>query len=372
MKNNILLIILLAFVLNIHCQTYQFETIIDLDATDVINQGNTGTCWSFSTSSFLESEIIRLTGKRIDISEMYSVRHTYSDKSWNYIMRQGKAQFSEGGLAHDVLNSVDRYGLTPNTIYSGLNKDDYAHDHSEMVAILKSTLDTYISKPSGAVSSKWKTVTENILDVYLGKKIDSFEFEGIKYTPQTFLEFTKIQPKDYITITSFTHKPFNSKFILNVPDNFSNGSYYNVPLSNLVEIVNSALKKGYTIELDCDVSEPTFSSKHGIAVIPRDIKDEKEILETLKPEKEISQSLRQQEFENQNTTDDHLMHITGLLKNQNGAFYKVKNSWGSDSKRVKNGGYIYMSEAYFKLKAISITVHKDAIPKKYLKNLMNP
>lgn len=368
MKNNILLISLFAISINMHSQSYQFETVIDIDATDVISQGNTGTCWSFSTSSFLESEIIRLTGKRIDISEMYSVRHTYSDKSWNYIMRQGKAQFSEGGLAHDVLNSAYKYGLVPNTVYTGLNKGDYIHNHSELEAVLKSTLDTYISKPSGEISSKWKIVTENILDTYLGEKIDSFEFEGKQYTPQTFLEFTKIQPHNYVSITSFTHKPFHSNFILNIPDNFSNGSYYNVPLDELVEIANNALKNGYTIELDCDVSEHTFSSKHGIAVIPEDIKDEKEILETLKPEKEISQSYRQLEFENQNTTDDHLMHITGLLKDQNNTiYYKVKNSWGSNSKHINNGGYIFMSESYFKLKTISITVHKNAIPKNILK-----
>ena len=373
MKNNILLIVLFVFTFNIHSQSYQFKTIIDLETTEVINQGKTGTCWSFSTYSFLESEIIRLRGRSIDFSEMYSVRQTYSDKSWNYIMRQGKTQFSEGGLAHDVLNSIETNGLIPNTIYSGLSNDDYGHDHTEMVAVLKSTLDTYISKPGGEISTKWKEVTENILDTYLGKKIDTFTFEGITYTPRSFLKFTKIQPEDYITITSFTHKPFYSKFILNIPDNFSNGSFYNVPLDELVNSVNSALEKGYTIELDCDVSENTFSSKHGIAVIPKNTRDELTILETIQQERVVSQSLRQKEFENQNTTDDHLMHITGKVKDQNGTtYYKVKNSWGSDSNRVSNGGYIYMSQTYFKLKTISVTLHKSAIPKNILKNLEIP
>lgn len=370
MKNNILLVVLFHFTFNIYSQAYDFETVIDLEATAVINQGNTGTCWSFSTSSFLESEIIRLHGKKIDISEMYTVRHTYSDKSWNYIMRQGKTQFGEGGLAHDALNSIQSHGLVPNSVYSGLTSHVSKHDHAEMVAILNSTLDSYISKPGRKISTKWKEVTENILDIYLGKEIDTFTFEGRSYTPQSFLEFTKIQPEDYITITSFTHKPFYSKFILNIPDNYSNGNFYNLPLNELVDYVNSALKNGYTIELDCDVSENTFSSKYGIAVIPKNNEDHVTILENIRPEKHISQSYRQSQFENQNTTDDHLMHITGIVQDQNGStYYKVKNSWGTNPNHVSNGGYVYMSEAYFKLKTISVTLHKSAIHNKNLKKL---
>ncbi|WP_298533909.1 C1 family peptidase [uncultured Algibacter sp.] len=370
MKNNILILVLFILTFNSQSQSYEFKTVIDLETTNVISQGNTGTCWSFSTSSFLESEIIRLTGKNINLSEMYNVRNAYVDKSWNYIMRQGKAQFGEGGLAHDVLNSIEKHGLVPNSAYSGLHEDTSFHDHSEVVAILKSTIDAYLTKPGGEISSKWKDVTEKILDVYLGKKIDSFSFEGVIYTPKSFLKYTEIAPNNYVSITSFTHEPFNSKFILNIPDNFSNGSFYNVSLDDLVSITNNALEKGYSIELDCDVSEKTFSAKHGIAVIPEKPEDQLVILETIKSEKKISQEFRQKEFENQNTTDDHLMHITGLLKDQKGhTYYKVKNSWGSDSKHVNHGGYIYMSENYFRLKTISITIHKNAIPKNIIKNL---
>ncbi|MEC3907954.1 C1 family peptidase [Tamlana sp. 2201CG12-4] len=346
-------------------QSYQFTTTIDIEANNVKSQGRTGTCWSFSTTSFLESEIIRLTGKRIDLSEMYTVRNTYYDKAWNYIMRQGKTQFSEGGLAHDVLNSVKKYGLVPNEAYTGLNNQAVGHNHAELISILKSTLDTYISKPDKIVSPKWKQVTAHILDIYLGEKIDSFVYEGTSYTPKSFLEYTKIIPENYISFTSFNHQPFYSNFILNIPDNFSNGSFYNLPVDELFAIVNHALKKGFTVELDCDVSEKTFSSKHGIAVVPEKTEEYQESLKSIVPEKSISQEFRQKEFENQNTTDDHLMHIIGIVQDQNKApYFKMKNSWGSDSNRVKYGGYIYMSEAYFKLKAISITIHKDAIPKK--------
>ncbi|GGZ68657.1 C1 family peptidase [Algibacter mikhailovii] len=370
MKNIILFLLLFTQCFYNYSQSYEFKTIVDMEATDVISQGNTGTCWSFSTSSFLESEINRLTGNFIDISEMYTVRNTYSDKSWNYIMRQGKAQFGEGGLAHDVLNSAEKYGLVPNSVFSGLNHSETIHNHSEMVVVLNTILDTYISKPSGKVSADWKEVVENILDVYLGKRIDTFTYQGKTYTPKSFLEYSKIKTTDYLTLTSFTHKPYYSKFILNIPDNFSNGSFYNLPLQELVDTVNKALQNGYTIELDCDVSEKTFSSKHGIAVIPADVKDEAVSLNKICVEKDITPSYRQKEFENQNTTDDHLMHITGIVKDQNGTiYYKVKNSWGSSSDRVTHGGYIYMSEAYFKLKTISITIHKSAISKNILKNL---
>ncbi len=367
MKKGTFLLVLTLFISNlIFSQDYKFETLIDLDATDVVTQGNTGTCWSFSTSSFLESEIIRLTGKRIDLSEMYNVRHTYPKKAWIYLMRQGKAQFSQGGLAHDVINSIQNHGLVPASAFKGyVDEKTKRYNHSELVKVLKGVLDVYIDNPGRELSSKWKTVISNILDVYIGENVNSFNYEGIQYTPKSFLKMTKIEPKDYVSLTSFTHQPYYTNFILNIPDNFSNGSFYNVKLDELVNTVNNALKKGYTVELDCDVSEKSFSSKYGLAIIPENTKKSDYALRNLSKEQNITTELRQQEFENYNTTDDHLMHITGLLKDQNGTtYYKVKNSWGKAPKRTTNDGYIYMSEAFFKLKTISIMVHKGAIPKK--------
>lgn len=186
----------------------------------------------------------------------------------------------------------------------------------------------------------------------------------------SFMKKIKVDPKDYITITSFSHKPYHTNFILNIPDNFSNGEFFNVKLDELTHIVNNALEKGFTIELECDVSEKGFSAKHGLAIIPKDGINIENALVNVSEEKKITQEFRQHEFENYNTTDDHLMHIVGLLKDQNGtSYYKVKNSWGTDSKRIGNGGYIYMSETYFKLKTISIMLHKDALAKKVLKIL---
>ncbi len=351
-------------------EPYQFTEVIDLEATPVISQGRTGTCWSFSTSSFLESEIIRLTGKEIDLSEMYTVRNTYPKKAENFVMRQGKAQFSEGGLAHDVINSVQDYGLVPYGAYSGLFAEQSTHNHAELVAVLASMLETYIDNPGRKLSKNWKKAVDAVLNVYLGENPKTFTYEGKQYTPKSFLQMTKINPADYVTITSFSHAPFYSEFILNIPDNWSYGSMYNIPLDEMMETIDYALQNGFTVELDCDVSERTFSSKDGVAVIPKDSKNNAKALQGVYPEKNISQEYRQGEFENYTTTDDHLMHITGVLRDQNGTkYYKVKNSWGTDESRTANGGYVYFSEAYMRLKTISVMVHKDAVPKSTSKKL---
>ncbi|CAL2086203.1 Aminopeptidase [Tenacibaculum sp. 190524A02b] len=351
--------LLVGSVSGIYAQKYQFKTVKDIEDTEVKSQGRTGTCWSFSTTSFLESEIIRLTGKNIDLSEMYSVRNTYSEKAANYLYRQGKAQFSEGGLAHDVINSVAKNGLVPEQAFTGLDLGQTSHNHSELVAVLKSMLDTYIKNPAKQLSPKWRKAVESVLDVYLGENKKEFVFEGKTYTPKSFAEFVKIAPANYVTISSFEHAKKYDKFILNIPDNFSNGMFYNVSLDEMVSVTEEAIKKGYTVELDCDVSEKTFSSKAGVAVIPAISSENKKALKEIVEEKNITPSYRQAEFENFNTTDDHLMHIVGIVKDQKGnKYFKVKNSWGT---KQGNKGYVYMSIPYFKLKTISVLVHKDAI-----------
>ena len=165
---------------------YQFTPVIDLEATPVISQGNTGTCWSFSSTSFLESEVIRLTGKEVDLSEMYTVRNTYPKKAENYVMRQGKAQFSEGGLAHDVIHSVEAYGLVPQQAYSGLFADETGHNHAEMVAVIEAMVKTYVDNPGRKLSKKWRTAVDAVLTTYLGENPKTFMFEGKSYTPAIF------------------------------------------------------------------------------------------------------------------------------------------------------------------------------------------
>ncbi len=344
----------------IFAQQYTFTSITDLNTSSVKNQGNTGTCWSFSTTSFIESEIERISGKRIDISEMYTVRTTYDDKAWNYVMRQGNAQFSEGGLAHDLMNATRKYGLVPEASFSGLVGNQNTYDHSKVMPEIKSVLDQFIEKDKEI--SNWKDQTTIILDKNIGPPVSTFEYNGKTYTPQEFLAMTRLDPNDYITLTTFTHKPGYSKFILDIPDNFSYGSFYNLPLNEYMSVLDDAIANGYTVELDIDMSETTFSQKNGVAIIPKNKKDNTKGLMEIVDEMMVTPEFRQAEFENYNTTDDHLMHITGITKDQKGnKYYKVKNSWGTT---VGNGGYIYISEAYMQLKSISIMVHTDAVSNK--------
>ena len=342
-------------------QQYEFTTAIDIPASSVKSQGKTGTCWSFSTSSFIESEIKRVSGLDVDISEMYIVRTTYDDKAWNYVMRQGNAQFSEGGLAHDLMNAVNKNGLVPQDAFTGFFGEQITYDHSKIVPELKDVLDRYIKEDSTVTN--WKKQTKIILDKNIGASVKTFEYNGKTYTPNEFLDITKLIPGNYVTLTTFTHQPYYSKFILDIPDNFSYGSFYNIPLNEYMNVIDFALKSGYTIELDIDVSEPTFSQKTGVAIIAKNKDDNKKGLTEIIEELIITPDFRQAEFENYNTTDDHLMHITGIVKDQKGnKYYKVKNSWGTD---VANGGYIYISDNYMQLKSISIMIHKDAIPTKF-------
>ena len=369
MKNIFVGFAIVAFNLVSYSQKYEFQTVKDIACTPVISQGVTGTCWSFSSTSFLEAEIIRISGKSIDLSEMYNVRHTYPKKAWNFVMRQGKAQFGEGGLNHDVINSAMDFGLVPVDAYSGLTGKAEKHDHSKMAEELEKLLKPY-TDPSNNKGPKWKTEVAVILDSYLGKNITEFTFEGKKYTPKSFLEMTKLKLDDYVSISSFTHEPFYNTFILDIPDNFANGSFYNLPLDEFIANIDNALENGYTLALDADVSEETFSAKHGLAVVPENKDEEKSALTEIKKEQNITADLRQQEFENFNTTDDHLMHIVGKVKDQNGTmYYKVKNSWGTDSRYFANGGYVYVSVPYMKLKAISVMVHKNGLVKSTKSNL---
>ncbi len=360
-----LLVLILLFLSNFlsfsqEKEPYQFQQYIDNVALPVISQGRSGTCWSFATSSFLESEVYRINGFRVDLSEMYPVRITYEAKAWNYVMRQGKTQFSEGGLAHDVLNAVRTGGLVPDEDFAKKTVNGMLN-HSGLIKKLKKVLDAYIDNPEK--TTDWKKEINKILDEEVGKKPSVFTYGGKTYTPESFARFLHINPEDYITLTSFTHRPYYDYFILNIPDNFSNGSFYNLPLNEMTRLTIEALEKGYTVSLDADVSEATFSPKYGLAVLPENENDKERCMTEIVKEISPTPLLRQQAFENFGTTDDHLMHITGLVKDSKGNLYfKVKNSWGGNSDRVGNDGYIYMSIPYFQMKAISVLLHKSALP----------
>ena len=338
---------------------YAFTIETKLPCTEVKSQDRTGTCWSFATASFVESELIRTGQGEHNLSEMFIVKNTYKDKARNYVLRQGKANFGEGALAHDLLNAVRRHGLVPESQYSGLLDGKKRHDHSEMAALLKGMLEAVVKRKS--LSPKWRDAYDKILDVYMGKAPQQFEYQGKTYSPHSFAKSLKFNPRDYVSITSFTHHPFNEKFVLEIPDNYSNGSFHNLPIDDVVKTIDRAIKNGYSVAWDGDVSEKGFVSGRGLAVLPKDSRSTKMYREPVE-EMEVTQEMRQKTFENLSTTDDHLMHLVGIARDKNGKkYYIIKNSWGAVG---PHKGYLYMSEAYVRLKTIAILVHKDMMPKK--------
>lgn len=334
-----------------------FISVKEISATEVKNQGNTGTCWSFSGTSLLESEFISSHKTDIDLSEMFTVRNIYMEKARNYVLRQGKAQFSQGALGHDVIRSVALYGAMPDRVYSGLVNKTF-HDHSLLADHLKAFLDSVIHNAPRPLSPEWENAYVHILDDYLGKVPESFDYNGEAYSPKSFaLEILKFNPSAYVNITSFTHHPYYEPFILEVPDNFSNGSYYNVPLTDLTEVVRSALQKGFSVMWDADVSNDNFRHLIGLAIVPDP--DVNTRFDPTGSELSCDAMKRQRLFEGLETQDDHLMHITGLEKLVNGkTFFKVKNSWGNVG---PYDGYVLVSENYFLQNTIGLVVPKAAI-----------
>lgn len=367
---------------------YEFTIQKELKSTSVKNQFRSGTCWSFSAISFLESELLGMGKPQLDLSEAWVIRHSYSDKAKLYVRWHGNLNFAGGGAFHDVTNTIKKYGIVPEEVYEGLNYGTDKFVHGEFDAVLKGYMDQVIKNRNKELTTAWHNGLEGILDAYLGEKIEKFTYNGKEYTPHTFAdEYLGINPDDYIEVTSFTHHPYYSKFILEVPDNWSFDEVYNVTLDDFIEIIDNSIEMGHTVAWAGDVSEKGFSWKKGIALVPDveyeetsgtdkerltglNTKEKNELIYSFeKPvkEMEITPELRQKAFDNYTTTDDHGMHIVGIAKDQNGnKFYMVKNSWDTDNPFK---GYIYMSEAFIKYKATDIMINKKVLPKDIKKKL---
>jgi bleomycin hydrolase len=362
---------------------YEFTAIKDLEATEVKDQMRTGTCWSFSGMSFFESEVMRISKKKVDLSEMFVVRNTYLDKAEQYVRMHGLINFGQGGAFHDDFNIIKKYGIVPQSVYSGLRAGETKYNHDEMEAVLTAMLKTIVTQKT--LTPFWKDAVKNTVDSYMGTVPTEFEYEGKKYTPQSFTKSLGLDMDDYVVVTSFTHRPFYSKFALEVQDNWAMEGAYNVPLDEMMKILENSIMNGYTVAWASDVSEKGFSYKNGLAIVPLDEEQIQKKGEDNRhfsdagstksgspfdapcQEKEITPEMRQKAFDNYETTDDHGMHITGLYKDQTGKkFYKVKNSWGMSN---DNQGYFFASEAYIKYKTTNFMVHKDAIPKDIAKKL---
>lgn len=343
---------------------YVFTMKKELPCTSVKNQNATSTCWCFSGISMLESEMLRMGKKPADLSEMFIVRHTYEKKAQMYARMHGSSNFAGGGEYGDLLNGMREVGLVPDQVYTGLNYGEVKHNHGEMDAALKGYMDAVIK--SSKLTTAWFNGLNGILDAYLGKFPETFVYEGKTYTPASFLKETGLNPDDYVLITSFSHHPFYRQSVLELPDNWAAGLFYNVPLDDFMQIIDNSVMNGYTVGWASDMSDKGFSMKQGVAIIPAKTWGEMTEEESSKAfngqcaERTITQEMRQKEFDNYTTTDDHGMHIVGLATDQSGnTFYKVKNSWGVMG---KYDGFIYVSKPFVALRTTNIMVNKNAIP----------
>lgn len=343
--------------------SFTFTPVVSTEATSVKNQKSSGTCWSYSTNSFLESEMMRMGKKPVDLADLFTARNAYIEKGINYVRMHGALTLGDGGACHDVTNMFAKYGALPQEAYSG---NDYGSPGSSdrmnklTEAILKKAVE-------GKFDPTWKARYIATIDSCMGAVPEKFTYEGKEYTPKTFAkEVVGINPADYVELSSFTTSPYYEKAVLMVPDNWSFDQVYNVQMDDIITIIDNAVKKGFTVAWATDVSEKGFSWKNGVAYVPaKDFEsmssdEKKSMFNGPKAEKEITVEMRQAAFDNYETTDDHGMQITGIAKDQSGKeYYIVKNSWGASNDYK---GYLYVTKNFVKYKTTAFLLHKNGIP----------
>ncbi len=364
----------------IPAQGYQFTDVVRVSATPVKNQASTGTCWCFATVSFMESELLRMGKGTYDLSEMFIVRQKYMNQLQDNYIRRGRGNIGQGSLSHTFMNAFRQVGIVPEEVYPGINYGSDKHNHVELAKFVRAIGTAAVEMKKR--SPEYYELVNSLFDIYLGKLPERFVYEGKEYTPKSFAVSLGLDMDDYVELTSFTHHPYYEAFEVEVPDNWEHAKMYNLPLDEMMEVMDYALNNGYTVCWDGDVSEKGFSFKQGVAINPEvgniddypttdrarfEKMDKDERLEEIYkfekpfPEVDVTPEIRQEGFESFVTTDDHLMHLTGIAADQNGTkYYITKNSWGTE--RNSFGGYLNMSESFVRAKTIYIMVHKDALP----------
>ena len=369
---------------------FEFTVVKENPITSIKNQNRAGTCWSYSALAFIESELIRMGKGEHDLSEMFIVHNTYLDRADKAVRTHGDVSFSQGGSFYDVLYGMKTFGLVPEAeMRPGVMYGDTLSNHNELTAVSDAVV-AAIAKGGLRSLHKddnnqmlWKKAIEAIHDIYLGERPEKFTYNGKEYTPKSFYESLGLNADDYVSLTSYTHQPFYSSFILEIQDNWRWAESYNLPIDELMQVFDNAIMKGYTIAWGSDVSESGFT-RTGVAVLPDadkaqelsgsdmahwlKLKPEQKQLNTKpQPQKWVSQEERQVAYDNYETTDDHGMQIFGIAKDQMGnEYYMVKNSWG-EAGTYK--GIWYASKAFARYKTMNIVVHKDALPKDIAKKL---
>ncbi len=358
---------------------FVFTTVKENPITSVKNQNRSGTCWAFSSMGFFESELLRLGKGEFDLAEMFLVHKTMEERAANYVRYHGDASFSPGGSFEDIVSCYRTYGLVPQSAMPGIMYGDSLPVHTELDAVAGAYVEAIGKGRFSKLTPVWKKGLCAIYDTYLGECPENFTYEGKTYTPRTFAdEVLGLNMDDYVSLTSYTHHPFYTKFFVEVQDNWRNALSYNLPIEELMEVMENAVMNGYTFAWGADVSESGFT-RDGIAVCPDAEKaadltgsdmarwlglsasdKQKELTTKPAPEITVTQEMRQEAFDNWETTDDHGMLIYGIAKDQTGKeYFMVKNSWG---KSGKYKGIWYASKAFVAYKTMNILVHKDAIP----------
>ena len=378
---------------------YKFTTVLENPVTSIKDQHRSGTCWAYSAISFVESEVIRINNitdpeKYPDFSEFFVVSHSYSDRADKYVMLDGNLTFGAGSQGEDVLDVIRLYGLVPQAEMTGMNYGSDLPAQSELDAVRRAYVEAVVKNPNRVLTTAWKRGFQAILDEYLGEYPKTFVVDGVEYTPESYRDALNFNPDDYVTLTSYTHHPFYTYFPFEVADNWRWDQFYNVPIAEMMEILDYALENGYTISWGADVSEPGFT-RDGLAILvdvsasnnsgsdqerwvgkseDKQAKAKAKKAGKNNPIVELvpTQGTRQTGFMNKTITDDHGMQIYGIAKDQwGGKYYLVKNSWGETGKYK---GVWYASEAFVKGQTLDIAIHKSALPKEFVEkhpNVMN-
>ena len=367
-----------------------FTTIKENPITSVKDQNRSGTCWDYSTLSFFEAEILKATGKTYDLDESFVANKTYMERAIQVVRFHGDCQFAQGGSAEDVLATMKAHGIIPQGImpFPGSLYGDSLNNFNEFFSILEPYVDAVAKNKAKKISNAWKNGLQGILDAYLGKCPEKFTYEGKEYTPKSFMASLGINLDDYVSITSYTHHPFYTGFAVEVQDNWRFPLSYNVPMDEMMQIIDNAVEQGYTVAWGGDVSEDGFTRK-GLAYAIDSKKTQqslqgsdmarwlkmttdkkRNIIDSLGctvPEIVPTQEMRQERFDNWELTDDHGMHIYGVAKDQNGKeYYMVKNSWGETGDYK---GTWYMTKAFIAANTMDFLINKKAIPANIRKKL---
>ncbi len=359
-----------------------FTIVKENPITSVKDQNRSGTCWAYSTLSYFESEILKSTGKTYDLCESFVANKDYMDRAVQVVRYHGDMQFAQGGSAYDVYYVLKNYGICPEDAmpFPGSLYGDSLNNFNEFFSLLEPYVDGIATSKASKISNQWKVGFQGILDAYLGKCPENFTYEGKNYTPKSFASSLGLNMDDYVTITSYTHHPFYSQFVVEVQDNWRNPASYNLPMDEMMQIIDNAVMNGYTVAWGGDVSEPGFT-RDGLAYMIDGKKMQslqgsdmarwlglsaakrRNLIDSLGcnvPEVQATQEMRQERFDNWELTDDHGMLIYGIAKDQNGKeYYMVKNSWGETGKYK---GTWYMTKTFIAANTMDYMVNKNAIP----------